>query len=62
MKTRKVLAIAVGLPSSILAVSAFAIFLKNKEIITNNQSIGIIIINIFLQLFLMVVYANKKSN
>jgi hypothetical protein len=62
MKTRKVLAIAVGLPSSIIAVSAFAIYLKDKELITSIQSIAIIVTNIFLQLFLMVVYANKKSD
>jgi hypothetical protein len=62
MKTRKVLAIAVGLPSSIIAVSAFAIYLEDNEIISSVQSMLIIVINIFIQLFLMVIYANKKSS
>ncbi len=62
MKNSKVLAIALGLPSSILGVSFFSLFLSDEGYITVDQATYIILANIFLHLFWMIKYANKKSD
>ncbi len=62
MKKSKLLAIAVGLPSSIIGVTMFAFYLEKNKYIGSLQMVGIIVINIFVQLYFLVLYANKKSN
>ena len=62
MDNKKVLGLAVGLPSSILGVSFFSLHLEEKGYISTDQATYIILTNIFIHLFWMVKYANKRSN
>ena len=62
MKNSKVLGIAIGLPISILSVSFFSLHLNEKGYISRDQVTYIILGNIFIHLFWMVKYANKKSD
>lgn len=62
MPNSKVLAIALGLPSSILGVSFFSLHLKEKGYITGDHSTYLILANIFVHLFWLVKYADKKSD
>jgi hypothetical protein len=62
MNKSKLVAIAVGLPTSIIGVTMFAFYLEENKYIGSLQMVSIIVINIFVQLYLLVIYANKKSS
>lgn len=58
----KVLGLAVGLPSSILGVFAFAYFLIEKGYVSPAIGLGLILAIIAYTFYLMIKYANKKQD
>lgn len=62
MKTFKVLALAMALPSTILGLFLVLQQLVDRELISNNIALIILVLIILNILFLMVRYVFKKPN